>query len=673
MNTEERRSFVDTHLHTTWGWVNYSNEGVEDAWSLRRIHAWALKQHPKFPTVMTLKRDIDKLRERASLPTEEEKEEAIDLLAPENFPAWRAKFFTVPETGMPFETPPFQHAIFHVLYSLTFKTPIPQWAIDLLDELDPVHPFPEDLNELIVQAGDHTIHPRKKTFLSFILMMAPRHGKTELLVHFTEYVFAKDPNKRIMFGNGTIKKSAGFIDNAVMSFLEGLTPAGETFVQMYGPFKDDRRPWSKEGFTLAGRTTDTKSYSMQPFGISGNIRSFDADLILGDDLQDLKRARSENVTQEDYEWFTTELMLRREKHTALVKMGSHVASQSGDMFTLIENNLEKLNVGKQRTIMKKLPAHMYDRCDPVNDPEHENCVLWPELRDYGFLEAQRANLDDDAMYEAVYNQIPRTLEMEHFPGSILRSKFHLPELPEGATVTPPPTKEEDIGVLDMNRNFHEAGPICCGKQTITVMGFDPAISESKGAAFTAWVVLSGCPYCGRRYIIDYGQTRVSPEVHPDMIDEVLTMYSQIEAIAIEINQYQTALARDPRTLEYARKHQAWVKEWRTDERKHSYEAGIPQMGRHVKAGLFSIPYENLYDQEYAEGFLKELIRWPQRPNDRVMACWLADRVLSEIIEDTKHATPELMYGTEQWMSEAHYDQMYEVDLTEIEADWEYVG
>jgi hypothetical protein len=454
-----------------------------------------------------------------------------------------------------------------------------------------------------------------------------------------------------------------------MSTLEGLDPLTQEYVEMYGPFKSDDRAWSKAGFTLAKREFNTKAFSMQPFGIQGNIRSLDTDVTIGDDLQSLQRARSETITEEDYLWLTTDLFGRREYHTANIQLGSHVVSQTGDIFVRVENNLEQLNTGRQRTIMKKIPAHFYDRCDTKKDPNHEKCVLWPEVRDYEFLEAQRALMDDDAMFEAVFNQVPRQADMTHFPADILRSDFWMPEVDKGLTV-PPPT--HDPGSLDRQRSWHEQNVVCCDRAAIVGMGFDPAASEAKGASFTAWTVKGVCTRCGRRYLIDYGQKRVSPEVHPEMIEEQLQQYDRIEVVTIEINAYQKSLARDPRMDRLQSLYGFYVKEWTTDERKHHPDFGIPQMGRHVKSGMYSIPYQDLYDQEYAETFLKTLIRWPQRPNDLAMADWLNDIGLRELAESYQSDDQDPIEGWSKWGSEHHERMTYEVNMnTDFEPVWEY--
>ena len=667
LSVAERRRYIDEHLNYDWGWTDYVKGPTGYSYNdmlaalARKFGAGAVPSN-----AMTLKRDVDKLRDAAAQPDEQALTEAQLLLDPNRFPEWRAKFFRVPETGEPFQTPKFQHAIFWVMHAATFKVALPQWVIDLLDDLDPKHPFPENINDLITG--------KERMFLSFVLLMAPRHGKTELAVHFMLHTFALDPNKRIMFGNGTQKKSEGFIDNAVMSMMEGEDSLSEQFVEMFGPFKHDSRAWSKQGFVLAGRDHSTKSFSMQPFGIAGNIRSFDADAIIGDDLQSLQRARSETVTEDDYNWYTTELMLRREMHTSLINLGSHVAVQTGDLFTRIEANLDKLNTGKQRTILKKIPAHNYAKCNPTSDPDHKRCILWQDFpdRDYGFIEAQRAVLDDDAMFEAVYNQIPQTRKMQHFPPDILRAPYvHVEPNDDGTLPVPKAGPDTQFGILDYRRSFRER-VTCCKRDTVLCFGFDPASSEKKGASFSALVALAGCLSCGRRYIVDYWKDRQSPEVNPDTIKSFVQSYPYVNVINIEINAYMKSLSRDPRMQRLEQQSRFVIKEWTTDERKHDPIMGIPAAARHVKAGMLSLPYQNSFDQEFAETMVKEFQRWPQKPNDLVMAFWLAELAVEELIEESRFVEAELMPGTEKWMTQWHEESVTEFDLSAIESpEWEY--
>jgi hypothetical protein len=61
--------------------------------------------------------------------------------------------------------------------------------------------------------------------------------------------------------------------------------------------------------------------------------------------------------------------------------------------------------------------------------------------------------------------------------------------------------------------------------------------------------------------------------------------------------------------------------------------------------------------------VKEFVRWPQKPNDLVMAFWLADLAMTELIEDSRHVVAELMPGSEKYRSEWHDEITYEVDLS----------
>jgi hypothetical protein len=167
--------------------------------------------------------------------------------------------------------------------------------------------------------------------------------------------------------------------------------------------------------------------------------------------------------------------------------------------------------------------------------------------------------------------------------------------------------------------------------------------------------------------MDYWKDRQSPEMHPDTIGVYTNAYPQIAIVNIEINAYQRSLSRDPRMQELEAEGKFIIKEWNTDERKHDPRMGIPVLGRAIKSGLYSVPYKTIADQEHAETILKEFIRWPQKPNDFVMADWLAELALAELIEDTKHIDTELISGADKWMSAWHEEQMYEIDLADIQA------
>ncbi len=649
MSPAERRLYIDERLNKDWGWVAYQKGDLglslaDIVLKLSRVTGERLSR-------TTIKRDIDFLRDIAKTPTVKELTEAQELLLPENFPEFRRRLFNTPE-GSPYETPLHQFSAFWVMYALLHKVALPEWVIDYLDSMDPNpnRKLPKDLNERII-AGDK--------FITFEFLMAPRHGKTDLSTHFILHTHAGWPNMRIMWGNGTEKKTMQFIGNYIMPVLEHHKELN----RLYGPFYNAGN-WGKSGYIIATREGFSKMPSLQPFGLGGSIRSYDSDLIFADDLSDLKRARNETVTEGDAEWVAVELMTRRERHTPFFNFGSHLPIDTGDIFVHLEDRLEKLREDPgSLIIIKKLPAHDYDKCDSSGN--HVTCVIWPTVRPYTELESQRLQLADDAMFEAVYNQTPMSSEMMHFPHDRLREEYRQEALDVETGIKPGP--EVVGGMLDRKRNWKKVPKCCKGREVLVAAGFDPAVSEDRKASFTALAVLGACPFCGRRYVIDYFQIRQSPELHPGLIDQYLIAYPEIDRLRIEDNAYQKALARDPRLGEIVQRNKVWIDEWRTDERKWDPVLGIPQMGRHIKNGMWSVPFELLSDQEFAETLIKTFIRWPKRPNDLIMAFWLAELSLMEMIEDFRRVSTALMPGTEKYHTEWHDEITYSVDLADIEA------
>jgi hypothetical protein len=645
----DRLRYIEERLHTDWGWVEY--EKVKGAKSLRDIAAAVSKAfgdaevHP-----MTIRRDINLLRDRWETPSDEEMDEAQRLLLPENFPEWRR------HVRPKYDTPIHHHMIFYLMHSLTHKVELPQFVIDWFDQMDPERPLPENINQLIMDEDE---------MLTFQLLVNPRGGKTDLTIDFMIHAWCVDKDSSILWGNGSLKKTENFGENAIKFVLE----SHQWLNKMYGPFQADDRPWAKSGLKLRGSDMD-KGMSLQPFGVSSNIRSYDADIIIADDLIDKRRAESPTQAEADFEWVTTELFTRREGHTSVFHIGSHLPIDHGDIFEAIEDASERINIGNHTMVIKKLPAHDYEKCDPKNDPDHKGCVLWPKKRGYRFLEGMRGLLKDDVLFEAIYNQIPRSRSMLHFPADIMRNDWWQPE-PEEDGTTRPPRKDEQRGTLHPLNSVQQVPTCCKGQKCVLTLGFDPAGGKSKDSAFTAVVVLAGCPYCGRRYLVDFMKLRQSPELHPWLIEDFIKMYPDIATVRIEITALQTAISRDPRMQELEVKYGFFLDEYDTDQRKWDPKLGIPQLARHVKSGMLGIPYRTLGDQEYVEEFIKELIRWPKKPTDLVMAFWFADQALMELIDDIRNVAPEVMPGHEKYVTEAHLENMEVIDLSLITADGEY--
>ena len=236
-------------------WVVRNLPRIEDKdLSVRQI-GWEIKNYfglDKPPSPATIHRDLKFAREAAG-PLRYS-QEALDLLKPENFPQFR-ELFKAPGGGL-YETNKTHHALYWVLYALTRKTDLPDWVIEHFD-------LPPTVNEDIVE---------KEKLLTFILLVAPRHGKTMTMAHGLIALIAYDPNVAIIYSQG-IQSTTTDIMELIMLEME----SNEKLLELYGPFRDDHRQWSKQhGFVVARREVPRISPTFLPVGINSNVRSRDA-------------------------------------------------------------------------------------------------------------------------------------------------------------------------------------------------------------------------------------------------------------------------------------------------------------------------------------------------------------------------------------------------------------
>ncbi len=619
-------------------------------WSYRKIAVDVGLHFERAPVSgATIQNDIIAIREKYE---ESERQRDAGVLDPAHFRQWRAKFFTDPGTGLPYETPDHQYHWFRVMMSLALKEDIPKETLEYLD-------LPEDIN------GD--IEGRRK-MLTLILLAPPRHGKTELAIHAIIWLICYQPNIRILYCSGVLQTSR---DNA--SLIKAELEFNEGLIEAYGPFRTDDSEWNQRQFTVATRTIRAKTSTVLSIGRGSNVLSKDADLIVVDDPQDLDAAESETTTARDFRWLTTQLMSRREPHTPVLGLGSHLPTLFGDLWTQVEQTLEDTKQVGQKVIIKKVKAHDYEKCDTLNDVDedgkaaHTICVLWPSLRPYWFLEAQRSMIGDDVLFEAVYNQELLESALSYFPKEIVRGEYTYPD--EAVTgkglYSDLDLKSIEPGILDTTRSWRTIPRCCNGGGTVLFgLGVDPGASDSKKASESAFVMAGVCSSCHRIYLVDFEHLRQSPELNPHTIIRFVESYEEISRVRIEINAYQKALARDPLIVQAQGKFRYLLEEWNTDDRKNDPMIGIPVLSRWMKQGKFSLPYKTEEDRETSEYFIRQLIRWPKRPNDLVMALWLCELSLAQMFEDSSYNVPEYGDGYERLPAYLQ-EQQFEVDMNDL--------
>jgi len=640
-NGRQRRAYIASKLHLY-------RPSDKKGYSLRDI-ALDVARHfdlrrengeLRIPSPATIKKDLHAIE--VTDPSEREiTDDAQELLRPENFPEWRAKHFVAPGTNDAYETPKHQLAWFHVFASLALKVPLPDWVIDYYPELHEV-----DINNW-VELQDR--------LLTIFILAPPRHGKSDLFGHACIWVMMVNANIRIIWCGGSLP-----ISTLTTAFIKAELESNESLIADYGPFESSN--WSNEAFTLATRTTRMRAPTMVALGKGSTVLSRDADIIVLDDYVDLRASESPTQVGKDVRWAKSQLFTRREPWTPVFGIGSHQPAPTGDAYT-------ELKVDKNTNIhFVEIKAHDYTKCKPAREgqPEADRhgdwCLLWPSMRPWWYLESMREDLGD-VLYEVCYNQDISKGQIDYFREKVLRGEYPTPVLDSTlGRFRDPDFTRSGPGVLDYNRSWGDR-VACCGSErnVVGALGFDPAAGEGKGSSESALSVRAGCRRCGRRYLRATWADRVSPETHPDTI---LRFVGELkpERVRVEANAYQKALAKDHRLVDAQSTHGFILDDPHfTGDNKRDPLLGIPVLSRQMEGGMLSIPYQHQQDRIIAEDLIRQYLRWPQEPNDRVMADWLAELSLQALLEELQYLTPSV-YGDPDDVPEYLRDSSFTVDM-----------
>jgi hypothetical protein len=234
-----------------------------------------------------------------------------------------------------------------------------------------------------------------------LIQSPPRHGKTELLIDFCVWLIVKDPHIRIIWVASNTELASDWCAQ-VMGELEGNERLKADYLPPGGTWKPhvrSGRQWKRDQFEVATRTRNVKSPSMRAVGRGSRIRSRDADFIIMDDIEDFQSTIQPKSRDDTKKWAAIEVGSRKEAHTAVVVIGSRVHPE--DLSGSYIDNPE------WSTIIEE--AHS-SGCDlPELEVEaHVDCMLFPELRTYEWLQTQRRDMQitgGDSLFQMVYQNV----------------------------------------------------------------------------------------------------------------------------------------------------------------------------------------------------------------------------------------------------------------------------
>ena len=432
------------------------------------------------------------------------------------------------------------------------------------------------------------------------ILSPPRHGKTELLIHFCIWEICKNPNVRIMWvgGNEDIAK------NSVSSVLDQLETNEKLIEDFCGPgggFKPATRTgksWSGSQFTVATRTVSgIKSPTMVGIGRGGKILSRDCDIIIADDIEDHSSTVQPSAREHTKNWWTTTLGSRKEEHTAIVVIGSRQHPE--DLYSSLLENQAWENIVEE--------AHDSSCSIPEDEiKKHKKCMLWSGFRTYKWLLGRK----HDSMttgglqrFEMVYLNKAIAGGMQIFnPESIEQCKD------TNVDIGRPPSK------------------------SYLVAGLDPAATGYQ-AAFL-WAV-SFEPFSLQLIDIDNHHGGGIEEALR-IIDEWSKQYDLYHWV-IEENNFQKAIRQDQRIREMCNARGIVLEGHETYKNKWDPAFGVTAMANLFDDKKIILPYASPEAQMKTDLYKKQLIYFASKGqgkskivSDIVMASWFPMKVVRRI-------------------------------------------
>ena len=475
-----------------------------------------------------------------------------------DFKDFRDRYFLT-ELGVPFETADFHH----------------EWITSI--------------NKALLNGGQQMI------------LSPPRHGKTELLIHFVIWLICRNPNIRILWvgGNEDISRNA---ISSVMDTLDSNEKLIEDFCGPGGTFKPSSRTgksWSQNGFTVATRTVSgIKSPTMVGIGRGGKILSRDCDIIIADDIEDHQTTMQPGARESTRQWWTTTLSSRKEEHTAVIVIGSRQHPDDLYNHLLASDNFTSIVE----------TAHAIDCAVPEHEEEnHVECMLWANKRSFKWLMSR--------LHSAESTGGRQTFEMVYFNQAYI----------EGTQIFTMPMVDQcmrpDLTLGQVYKNLH------------LVAGLDPA-----SAGYQASVLWGIDVYRAELYLVDLENRRGGGvRAALDQISDWLHKYDCRHWI-VEENGFQTAIRQDEKIKEFTLRSGVQIQGHLTGKNKHDPLYGVGAMADLFENKKIHLPTgdggSNAKVQQYRQQLLyfdgKPVSKRNKEKTDIVMASWFPMKVFRRL-------------------------------------------
>jgi hypothetical protein len=434
-----------------------------------------------------------------------------------------------------------------------------------------------------------------------MILSPPRHGKTELLIHFVVWLICRNPNIRILWigGNEDIAKNSV---SSVLDTLENNEKLKEDFCGPNGSFKPATRTgksWSQNGFTVSTRTVSgIKSPTMVGLGRGGKILSRDCDIIIADDIEDFSSTMQPASRRNTKNWWTTTLGSRKEEHTAMVVIGSR--QHPDDLYSaLLENEAWETIVEEAHDSMCVIPE--------FDEDDHKDCMLWEDKRSFKWLMNRKRDAQTTGgvqRFEMVYLNKAQAKGLSLFNPEVIKECYD---------------QNVDLGNIPQS--------------SYLVAGLDPAATGYQ-AGFL-WAVETSVDDIKLQMVDMENQQGGGLEEARNLIKKWFDMYGCYHWV-IEENGFQKAIRQDETTKQFANMHGIKLEGHETHKNKWDERFGVTALAPMFAEHKIVLPFYSPEAQSKSIAYTKQLSYFASKGNknsyksDIVMASWFPMKVIRNL-------------------------------------------
>lgn len=436
---------------------------------------------------------------------------------------------------------------------------------------------------------DNALHERRG-----MILFPATHGKTTIISELLPiYEICRDPDIRI----------ANILKNdkdaqAITQSIQAEMTTNDRLIADFGPFKpeDGSGFWSLRRFDIAKRTRRGKSSTFAAFGAgSRDALGYRTDHLTCDDIVTDRNTTTPEQRFKLREWFNQGPITSPDKPSGRITVVGTVFHPEDLYHDLMQMRMPDSGERMWKTITKKAILDWDDQT-----------VLWPEYRPWLFLMEQKlimGTIDFNKRFQNIaVDPSQMVFREEYIRGQYLNG-------------------EKYPGCLDEN---YRVGEIDDGWQVITA--FDPAVGRSKNRKFCAHVTLAvgSCAEHERCYwVVDLKRDQMTLPQQVDLIISRHQHYSARTSI-VEANSYQAGLYQAiQQKMDDSGIALTVEPHYTNSSNKQDPDIGVNSMSPWFEQGKVHIPWGDQTSRRRMQVFVDELVQYPGRTTDTVMAFWMA--------------------------------------------------